>query len=115
MALVTLREGKVRSLAERGRRGRRVQNLVQNPNRFLSQSTDAVVRLVGGDPSIGREAITEEELRDLVAAHESLTNEERKLIDEVFDAGERPLREVMVPRTEVEFLDASLSLARAAK
>ena len=212
MALVTLRESQVRSLAERGRRGRRLQRLVQNPNRFLSavqigvtltalgssafgevtlaksatdslreaglthwaaatigfvgvflvityatlvigelapkrlalqrsegtawlvggfierfaalsrpiiwflsKSTDAVVRLLGGDPSVGREAITEEELRDIVAAHESLTSDERKLIDEVFDAGERPLREVMVPRTEVEFLDASLTLARAAK
>ena len=36
MALVTLRESQVRSLAERGRRGRRLQRLVQNPNRFLS-------------------------------------------------------------------------------
>ena len=52
-----------------------------------------------------REAITEEELRGLVAAHESLTKDERKLIDDVFAAGERQLREVMLPRTEVAFLD----------
>jgi putative hemolysin len=82
---------------------------------LLSKSTDVVVRLLGGDPNIGRDSITEEELRDLVAAHESLTKDERKLIDDVFDAGERQLREVMVPRTEVEFLDASLTLARAFK
>ena len=37
----------------------------------------------------GREAITEEELRGLVAAHESLTADERRLIDDVFDAGDR--------------------------
>ena len=43
----------------------------------------------------------------MVAAHESLTKDERKLIDEVFAAGERQLREVMLPRTEVAFLDAS--------
>ncbi|HUR15177.1 MAG TPA: hemolysin family protein [Mycobacteriales bacterium] len=82
---------------------------------FLSKSTDVLVRLVGGDPSASRDAISEEELRGLVAAHESLTKDERKLIDEVFAAGERQLREVMVPRTEVEFLEASMTVARASK
>ena len=67
------------------------------------------------DPGAKRQAITEEELRGLVAAHESLTKDERKLIDEVFAAGERQLREVMIPRTEVEFLDASITVTRAAK
>ena len=82
---------------------------------FLSKTTDVLVRLVGGDPSASRDAISEEELRGLVAAHESLTKDERKLIDEVFAAGERQLREVMIPRTEVEFLDGSMTVARAAK
>ena len=82
---------------------------------LLSRSTDLMVRLLGGDPGAHREAITEEELRGLVAAHESLTKDERKLIDEVFAAGERQLREVMVPRTEVAFLDAGMTVARAAK
>ena len=80
---------------------------------LLSRSTDVVVRLLGGDPGAKREAITEEELRGLVASHESLTKDERKLIDDVFAAGERQLREVMIPRTEVEFLDASMTVARA--
>ncbi|HWH30137.1 MAG TPA: hemolysin family protein [Mycobacteriales bacterium] len=82
---------------------------------LLSHSTDLVVRLLGGDPSARSEAITEEELRGLVAAHESLTTDERKLIDEVFAAGERQLREVMLPRTEVAFLDSSMTVARAQK
>src|SRR6266511_4605760 len=34
---------------------------------LLSRSTDALVRLAGGDPSVQREAITEGEVRDLVA------------------------------------------------
>jgi len=211
IALVTLREGQVRGLAEGGRRGQRVAHLVHNPNRFLaavqigvtttallasafgeatlgehatsaleraglgpglagvlgflgvvlviayvtivlgelvpkrlglqrpvgtasllgptldriaylarpviwllSRSTDLVVRLFGGDPNRSREAITEEELRHLVAAHESLSTDERKLIDEVFASGERQVREVMVPRTEVDFLDAALPVAEAA-
>src|SRR5438309_5552871 len=82
---------------------------------LLSASTDVAVRLLGGDPHVNRERITEEELRGLVTAHEALTRDERALIDEVFEAGERQLREVMVPRTEVEFLDAGWSVARAVK
>jgi len=80
---------------------------------LLSRSTDVVVRLLGGNPGAEREAITEDELRGLVAAHESLSSEERKLIDEVFAAGERLLREVMIPRTEVAFLDASMAVTTA--
>jgi putative hemolysin len=82
---------------------------------FLSRSTDLLVRLLGGDPGAKRDAITEEELRGLVASHESLTKDERKLIDDVFAAGERQLREVMIPRTEVAFLEASMTVLRAQK
>jgi putative hemolysin len=82
---------------------------------LLSVSTDLFVRLLGGDPSVSRENISEEELRELVTAHEALTRDERALIEEVFEAGERQLREVMVPRTEVDFLDAGWSVARAVR
>ncbi|MGY1916042.1 hemolysin family protein [Blastococcus sp. SYSU DS0973] len=82
---------------------------------LLSKSTNGLVRLVGGDPKASGESISQEELRDLVAAHESLSSDERRLIDEVFRAGEREVREVMTPRTEVQFLDASMTASRAAK
>jgi putative hemolysin len=82
---------------------------------LLSRSTDLLVRLLGGDPKASGEAISQEELRDLVAAHESLSNDERRLIDEVFRAGDREVREVMTPRTEVHFLEASMTASRAAK
>jgi putative hemolysin len=82
---------------------------------LLSKSTDVLVRLLGGDPKVSGESISQEELRDLVAAHESLSSDERRLIDEVFRAGEREVREVMTPRTEVAFLDASMTASRAAK
>jgi putative hemolysin len=82
---------------------------------LLSKSTDLLVRLLGGDPKVSGEAISQEELRGLVAAHESLTSDERKLIDEVFRAGDREVREVMTPRTEVMFLDASTTASRAAR
>jgi putative hemolysin len=80
---------------------------------LLSVSTNAVVRLLGGNPETGREQITGEELRDIVAAHEELSAEERALIDDVFDAGDRELREVMLPRTEVAFLDAATPVRTA--
>jgi putative hemolysin len=82
---------------------------------LLSRSTDLLVRLLGGDPKASGESISQEELRDLVAAHESLSSDERRLIDEVFRAGDREVREVMTPRTEVHFLDASMTASRAAK
>jgi putative hemolysin len=82
---------------------------------LLSRTTDVVVRLAGGDPKANREAITDEELRGLVAAHESLPADERKLIDDVFDAGDRQVREVMVPRTEVDFLEFATTVSRAAR
>ena len=82
---------------------------------LLSKSTNGVVRLLGGDPSAGREPISDQELRGLVAAHESLTADERRLIDEVFAASERTVSEVMLPRTEVIFLEATMTVSRAAK
>jgi putative hemolysin len=81
----------------------------------LSKSTNALVRLFGGDPRVSGEAISQEELRDLVAAHESLSSDERQLIEEVFRAGDREVREVMTPRTEVMFLEASMTASRAAR
>lgn len=82
---------------------------------LLSVSTNALMSVLGGDPHAGKEQISGEELRDLVAAHEELSVEERELIDDVFAAGDRELREVMVPRTEVEFLDASMPIFKAVK
>lgn len=83
--------------------------------RLLSVSTDAVVRLVGGDPRATTEEMSEEELRDLVSGHRSLAEDERRILDDVFDAGDRTLAEVMRPRGEVTFLPGALSLAEAAE
>jgi putative hemolysin len=211
MALVSLREGQVRALSKRGKRGQRTARLAQDPNRFLSsvqigvtlatllsgafgaallsdrlgkqlsraglprgvaiplaliavtlaisfftlvfgelapkrlalqraervallagpvvdrlatlarplvwllsRSTNLVVQLLGGDPAAGRGVMTDEELRDLVAGHQALSPDERHIVGEVFDAGKRQIREVLVPRTEVEFLPATMPLSQAA-
>jgi putative hemolysin len=82
---------------------------------LLSASTNVVVKLLGGNPEAQREQISEEELRDIVAAHETLGGEERRLIEEIFSVGERQLHEVMLPRTEVDFLDASTPVFKAVR
>jgi len=74
-----------------------------------------VTRLLGQSSTAGRAAISAAELRDLVAASTVLDGEGRRLIDEVLAAGARHVRELMVPRTEVVFLDASLPVETAAK
>lgn len=210
MALVSLRDSQVKQLATRGKRGRAIENLTSNPNRFLSAvqigvtlagflsaafggatladrlspvlvglgvpegpagtislvlitvvisyfsivvgeltakrlamqraegfalalaplvsgiatvmrpviwllgvSTDLLVRLLGGDPKQARDEVSNEELRAIVAGSHSLGSVERSIVDEVFDAGEHTLREVMVPRTEVTFLPAEMPVQRA--
>ena len=79
----------------------------------LSHSTNLVLRLFGMDPKEQRSQISEEELLDLVAGHAALTEEEREIVEEVFNASERQVHEVMVPRTEVDFMDASLPVGKA--
>ena len=80
---------------------------------LLSKSTDFVVRAFGVDPKEQRSQMSEEELLDLVTCHAPLTEEERDIVEEVFNASERQVHEVMVPRTEVDFMDASLTVGKA--
>ena len=80
---------------------------------LLSRSTDFVVRAFGIDPKEARSAMSEEELLDLVAGHAALSAEERDIVEEVFNASERQIHEVMVPRTEVDFMDVSLTVGKA--
>lgn len=82
---------------------------------LLSKSTDITVRLLGGDPGAQREDISESELRELVAGHKGLGEEERTIVSDVFSAGERQLREVMRPRTEVDFLEADMPVYTAVR
>jgi putative hemolysin len=80
---------------------------------LLSLSTDAMVRVLGGDPKAVNEELSEEELRDLVSTHEGLHEQERKILQDVFNASRTSLREVMKPRADVLFVDAATSLVDA--
>jgi putative hemolysin len=74
---------------------------------LLSKSTDIAVRLLGGDPTLQREEVTSDELRDMVAIHETFPPEQRQIIDGAFEIAERTLDEVMVPRNDVVVIDAA--------
>ena len=60
---------------------------------LLSVSVNVVVTLLGGDPRQGRQAMTEQEVRELVTGTQTLSSaDERRIVGEVFDAGKRQIR-----------------------
>jgi putative hemolysin len=82
---------------------------------LLGVSTNVIVRILGGDPKVSREEVTNEEIRAMVRGSTTLGDEERRIVEDVFAAGERGLREVMVPRTEVDFLPGDMPAHRAVR
>jgi putative hemolysin len=80
---------------------------------LLSKSTDFVVKIFGLNTEEQRGEISEAELVDLVTGHAALSDEEREIVEEVFAARDMALHEIMVPRTEVDFFDASLPIMDA--
>ncbi|MBZ4487526.1 hemolysin family protein [Microbacterium sp. cx-55] len=80
---------------------------------LLSVSTNAIVRVLGGDPNKTADEMTDEELRDIVSSHEGLPEDERRILDDVLSLRTRQLSEVMRPRPEVNALDGSESVGDA--
>lgn len=80
---------------------------------LLSLSTDALVRLLGGNPDATQDDVDEEELRQMISTHVDIPADERRIVDDVFEAGDRSLIEVMRPRRDVMFLRGDLTLAEA--
>ncbi len=68
---------------------------------LLGAATNMVVRLAGGDPSAQREEVTTEEIRDMVAAQQDFSVEQRTIISGAFEIADRILREILVPRRDV--------------
>ena len=82
---------------------------------LLSKSTDVLVRAAGIDPKAAKEQMSEEELLDLLSGHHAFTHAEKEIVEEVFEASDRQIHSIMVPRTEVDFLDSELSVGQAVK
>ena len=91
----------------------RIANVFRPVIWILSKSTDAIVKLFGLKAQEVRSEISEAELVDLVTGHAALSDEERDIVEDVFNAGDLVLHEIMVPRTEVDFLDVGLTLGEA--
>jgi putative hemolysin len=68
---------------------------------LLGVSTDLVVRLFGVDPKAKREEVSTEEIRDMVAAQQDFSAEQRTIISGAFEIADRILREILVPRRDV--------------
>ncbi|MFC1920284.1 hemolysin family protein [Chloroflexota bacterium] len=78
----------------------------------LSWIASGITRLVGGTP-VPRSIVSEEEIRTMInVGHKEGTMEETevKMLHKVFDFGDRPVREVMVPRTEVVWVESGINL-----
>jgi len=80
---------------------------------LLGKASDLVVRLAGGDPDAGREEVTSEEIRDMVAVQENFSAEQRTIISGAFEIADRTLREIYVPRRDVFTLPAVLKVDEA--
>jgi putative hemolysin len=68
---------------------------------LLGFATNLVVRLVGADPNAQRDEVTTEEIRDLVAAQQEFSAEQRTIISGAFEIADRILREILIPRRDV--------------
>jgi putative hemolysin len=74
---------------------------------LLDSSTRLMFRLVGGDTS-KETAVTEEEIKSLVAEAATagvIESDERRMISAVLRLGDRPVRSIMTPRTDVAWID----------
>jgi putative hemolysin len=89
----------------------RIANVFRPIIWLLSKSTDAIVRIFGLRNKTVRNEISEAELVDLVTGHAALSVHERDIVEEVFNAGDLQIHEIMVPRTEVDFIEVGLSVS----
>lgn len=81
---------------------------------LIGKNTNAIVRLLGFDPNETESEVSDDELRVLVNSNTNLSKDERTILDEVFDASETIVAEVMRPRADVVFIEADQPLADAA-
>jgi len=80
---------------------------------LLSRSTDVLVRLAGADPRRQREEVTEEEVRDMIATGAVFRPEQRRILAETIEIGERRLSDVLIPRRDVVAVPAEATVSEA--
>ena len=78
---------------------------------LLSVTSQGLLRLAGVRPEADT-TVTEDEIRSLIAEAESagvVEPQERRMIAGVMRLGDRPVRAVMTPRMEIDWIDAAAS------
>ena len=81
---------------------------------LIGKNTNGIVRLLGFDPQQTESEVSDDELRVLVSSNTNLSKDERTILDDVFDASETIVAEVMRPRADVVFIEGDQPLAEAA-
>jgi len=79
----------------------------------LSSIASRLSKMAGGEP-VSRSLVSEEEIRTMISVgHKEGTVEEAEaeMLHNVFDFGDRPVREVMVPRPEVVAIEQGSTVA----
>ena len=72
-----------------------------------------LVRLAGADPGRQREEVTEEEVRDMIVTGAVFRPEQRRILAETIELGERRLSDVLVPRRDVVAIPAEVTVKEA--
>jgi CBS domain containing-hemolysin-like protein len=82
---------------------------------FLNKSSNAILSILGIRPATTKDvAHSQEELRLILASSEKagvLSEENREIIEGVFQFSKRTARQIMVPRTDVSVLSTTKSIA----
>jgi magnesium and cobalt exporter, CNNM family len=89
-----------------------ISRVAQPIVRVLALSTDGVLRLLGVDVSQTADPVTEEEIKLLIdqgAQAGVFDIAERDMVESIFRFGDRQLRSMMTPRTEIVWLDVNES------
>ena len=81
---------------------------------LIGKNTNGIVRVLGFDPQQTESEVSDDELRVLVSSNTNLSKDERTILDDVFDASETIVAEVMRPRADVVFIEGDQPLAEAA-
>lgn len=77
---------------------------------LLTLLTNIFVHILGGTADEGSSKITEEELRVLLTEQENLLEEEKDMIESVFEFADTIARELMIPRTDMKAVKHTATL-----
>jgi putative hemolysin len=80
---------------------------------LLAVSTNAVARPFGVKRIPTESQVSEDEIKYLVKDQDTLLDEEKRMITEIFDLGDTVALEIMTPRVDMSCLDSTLTVREA--